>query len=143
MVICVEVDRVVLEVKDEPLLRTKDKGSLMAQGLHQESRIKLYCLRFESQRQASVFIYTACYILDPRRIVEIDSRFSDIDLLRVSREFKDTSLEDLRRRFLDDVKPLIPFMDHDYSFNRLRIFQHSFVDKSVDYLEGVIRDLRV
>ncbi len=115
----------------------------IALGLHKESKIDLYTLELEGKPQVSVFVYPQEYILNPSKITKIDTRFRG-DITRViTREFKDTSVEDLNATFLNDARPAISLMDHTYDIGReATILEHSFQDGSQSYLESVIKDIK-
>ncbi len=130
-----------LEKLAKPELYTKPK-TLTAQGLHTESRIDLYSLNYDSAPQSSVFIYPASYALSPFRIIELDESFSNIEKI-ISRIFKDASMEDLNAAFLRDIKPLIPFITHDYPLHKPRIIEHAFTQKALGYIILIISDLKV
>jgi hypothetical protein len=115
--------------------------SIVADGLHQESKISLYVLAYNGNIQASTFIYPASYILSSEIIEQLDA-FTNISDLIITREFKDFSMEELSVLLLREAKPLIPFMNHEYNFEKRRIMEHSFQKDSQVYLENVIKSLK-
>ena len=139
-------DTIVKSEENETLeeaRRAKVKPTpLVAQGLHRESKLDLYLVYFEGNLQTSAFLYPTTIAFTPSRIRLMDARFTDIGERFISREFKDTALEDLNSLFLREAKPAIPFMTHDYTIYKPRVIEHSFVPGSEVYLERVIREMK-
>ncbi|MEK6928961.1 MAG: hypothetical protein AABW65_03335 [Nanoarchaeota archaeon] len=115
----------------------------VASGLQQESKISLYVIGYNNLPQASVFVYPARLKITPGSLPSIDALFSEGGKLITEREFEDASVETLDRKFLQEVHPLISFMDYDFISYGLPVKEHSYVSKSKCYLEKVINYLEL
>lgn len=116
---------------------------LVAQGTHLGSKIALFQLQYENNLQSSVFIYPDTYNLNPAIIRRLDERFGQVEKSLILREFTNFSVEDLEMHFLRDIKPMIPFISHQYETpTQIRINEHSFHYAAADYINGVISDMK-
>lgn len=137
-------EKEVVGVEDSLLEREKPDPLLVALGTHRNSQVDLYVLRYEGVLQSSVFVYPSWYALRLQGIPLLDPRFSDPQRITF-RKFRNTSVEDLDRVFMESARKigLISIMDHSYTLHRPPIYEHSFIYEVRDFLEDVIKEIRV
>jgi len=141
MPLVLEEPKVIPVTLEEGVLKRTFPKTNIAEGLSQGARICLYSLKHDNHPQASVFAYPLTVILTPERIPSLDVGFCDVLPREIMREFKDFSVEDLNQYFLTAIKPLIPFMSHNYTFRGLQIKEQSFDSQLLGILYDNIRDL--
>jgi hypothetical protein len=114
---------------------------LAARGLYINSKIDIWELVYDNSVQASVFIYPSSLTLNENSILSLDGRFSHVIKIVRSREFENISIEELNKIFLDEARPCMPFFSHRYTLSRVQLLENSFVDASIVYIDGILRDL--
>ncbi len=137
------IDEPKMETRGDRAIVPRDK-TLVASGLHKDSMISLYGLYYEGKPQASVFIYPSEFRLTKENIPNLDGAFYVPDGSLIYRKFPDLTIEELDRKFLDKIKPFMPFMNHGpyRPLKGVEILEHSFVPGSLEYLQGEIKDLK-
>lgn len=130
---------------DESLLTRVKPVPLVAVGSHKNSQIDLYTVKYDGIAQSSVFVYPSWYALRREGIPELDALFSEVSQRIISKTFKNTSVEDLDRAFIDSAKrgSLISMMNHPYLLHKPVIYEHSFAQGTSVFLEDIIRELQV
>ncbi len=136
--------RIITPPQAKGLLKKIKPQPAVASGLHQESAIGLYLVKYGSTPQASVFLYPAKYTLTPKIIMDFDGRFTEVNEPAVNREFKDTSIETLDKLFLQSAKSagLISFMDYEHKLYREKVLEHAFDRRTDMFLADIIQELK-
>ncbi|PIN94170.1 hypothetical protein COU54_00185 [Candidatus Pacearchaeota archaeon CG10_big_fil_rev_8_21_14_0_10_31_24] len=114
--------------------------------LHASSKIDLYLLDFNGVTRANVYIYPLqpkTFSLSQTIVCMLDNSFSNIFPANIERVAEDVPVEELERRFSQEIKPLTTIFDTTYFNHRPIIIEHSYTAACLNYLHGVIRDLNL